>query len=121
MTSPLATSEFRALLDVAVDAVIIIDHRGIIEAFNRAAEKLFGYQVAEVLGVNISRLMPEPHRSQHDRHLERYLSTGVPHIIGIGREVEACRKDGSTFPVSLAVGRIPDSDPPRFVGFLHDL
>jgi two-component system, LuxR family, sensor kinase FixL len=121
MTSPLATSEFRALLDVAVDAVIIIDHRGIIEAFNRAAEKLFGYQSAEVLGVNISRLMPEPHRSQHGGHLERYLRTGVANIIGIGREVEACRKDGSIFPVSLAVGRIPESDPPRFVGFLHDL
>lgn len=121
MTSPVATSEFRALLDVAVDAVIIIDHRGIIEAFNRAAEKLFGYQGAEVLGINVSRLMPEPHRSQHDGHLERYLRTGVPHIIGIGREVEACRKDDSIFPVSLAVGRIPESDPPRFVGFLHDL
>ncbi len=121
MTFPLATSEFRALLDVAVDAVIIIDHRGIIEAFNCAAEKLFGYQGAEVLGVNVSRLMPEPHRSQHDGHLERYLRTGDAHIIGIGREVEACRKDGSIFPVSLAVGRIPESDPPLFVGFLHDL
>jgi two-component system sensor kinase FixL len=121
MTSPLATSEFRALLDVAVDAVIIIDHRGIIEAFNRAAEKLFGYVGAEILGTDVSRLMPEPQRSQHGGYLERYLRTGVPHIIGIGREVEACRKDGSIFPASLAVGRIPDSDPPRFVGFLHDL
>ena len=121
MTSPLATSEFKALLDVAVDAVIIIDHRGIIEAFNRAAEKLFGYQGAEVLGGNVSRLMPEPHRGQHGAHLERYLRTGVSHIIGLGREVEACRKDGSIFPASLAVGRIPGSDPPRFVGFLHDL
>ena len=121
MTSPLAASEFQTLLDVAVDAVIIIDHRGIIEAFNRAAEKLFGYPGAEVLGVNVNRLMPEPQRSQHDAHLERYLRSGVPHIIGIGREVEACRKDGSIFPVSLAVGRIPESDPPRFVGFLHDL
>jgi len=121
MTSPLATSEFRALLDVAVDAVIIIDHRGIIEAFNRAAEKLFGYEAAETLGTNISRLMPEPERSHHDGHLARYLKSGVPHIIGIGREVEACRKDGSILPVSLAVGRIPDTDPPRFVGFLHDL
>lgn len=121
MTSPLAISEFRTLLDVAVDAVIIIDHRGIIEAFNRAAEKLFGYEAAETLGTNISRLMPEPERSLHDGHLARYLKSGVPHIIGIGREVEACRKDGSIFPVSLAVGRIPDTDPPRFVGFLHDL
>lgn len=121
MTSPLATSEFRTLLDVAVDAVIIIDHRGIIEAFNRAAEKLFGYEAAEMLGTNICRLMPEPERSLHDGHLARYLKSGVPHIIGIGREVEACRKDGSIFPVSLAVGRIPDTNPPRFVGFMHDL
>ena len=121
MTSPPATSEFRTLLDVAVDAVIIIDHRGIIEAFNRAAEKLFGYEAAETLGTNISRLMPEPERSLHDDHLARYLKSGVRHIIGIGREVEACRKDGSIFPVSLAVGRIPDTNPPRFVGFMHDL
>jgi two-component system sensor kinase FixL len=121
MTTPLATDEFRALLDVAVDAVMIIDHRGIIEAFNRAAEGLFGYEASEALGTNVSRLMPEPHRSLHDGHLARYLRDGIPHIIGIGREVEACRKNGSIFPVSLSVGRIPGSDPPRFVGFLHDL
>jgi len=121
MTSPLAAGDFKALLDVAVDAVVIIDHRGIIEAFNRAAETLFGYTAAEAVGRNVSLLMPEPHGSQHDRHIERYLTSGVPHIIGIGREVDACRKDGSMIPVSLAVGRMPDSDPPRFVGFLHDL
>jgi two-component system sensor kinase FixL len=121
MTSPSAVREFRALLDVAVDAVIIIDHRGIIEAFNHAAEKLFGCSASEAIGTSVSLLMPEPHRSQHDRHIQRYLSSGIAHIIGIGREVEACRKDGSIFPVHLAVGRIPDSDPPRFVGFLHDL
>ncbi len=121
MTSAPAVNEFRTLLDVAVDAVIIIDHRGIIEAFNRAAEKLFGYDAADAIGRNVSLLMPEPHRSQHDRHIERYLTSGVARIIGIGREVEACRRDGSTFPVQLAVGRIPDSDPPRFVGFMHDL
>ncbi len=121
MTSPLATNEFKALLDVAVDAVIIIDHRGVIEAFNRAAERMFGYTMPETVGTNVSRLMPEPHRSQHDGHIKRYLDSGIAHIIGIGREVEARRKDGSIFPVFLAVGRIPDSDPPRFVGFLHDL
>lgn len=121
MTSPLATREFKALLDVAVDAVIVIDRRGIMEVFNRAAEMLFGYTAAEAVGTNISCLMPEPHRSQHDGHIERYLASGVAHIIGIGREVNACRKNGSVFPVYLAVGRIPDSDPPQFVGFLHDL
>ena len=121
MTSPLATREFRTLLDVAVDAVIIIDQRGIIEAFNRSAERLFGYEAAEAVGMNVGRLMPQPHRGEHDRHIARYLESGVPHIIGIGREVDACRKDGSIFPVALTVGRIPGAGPPRFVGFLHDL
>jgi two-component system sensor kinase FixL len=121
MTSPLAEREFKALLDVTVDAVVIIDHRGIIETINRAAERLFQCTAAETIGTNISLLMPEPHRSQHDLHIERYLASGVSHIIGVGREVEACRKDGSIFPAYLAVGRIPDADPPRFVGFLHDL
>jgi two-component system sensor kinase FixL len=121
MTSASAVQEFSALLDVAVDAVIIIDHRGIIESFNRAAEKLFGCSAAEAIGTNVSLFMPQPHRSQHDLHIKRYLSSGDAHIIGIGREVEACRKNGSIFPAHLAVGRIPGSIPPRFVGFLHDL
>jgi two-component system, LuxR family, sensor kinase FixL len=121
MISSLATREFNALLDVAVDAVVIIDHRGVIEAFNRAAERLFGYSSTEAIGANVSLLMPEPDRSRHDDYLKRYLASGDSHVIGIGREVDARRKDGSTFPVALAVGRIPDADPPRFVGFLHDL
>ena len=121
MTSSPAASEFQALLDVAVDAVVIIDHRGIIQTFNHAAEKLFGYPATEVIGANVSLLMPEPDRSQHDRHIERYLACRIPHVIGIGRDVEACRRDGSKSPVSLAVGQIPNSDPPRFVGFMHDL
>lgn len=121
MISSHATSEFKALLDVAVDAVVIIDHRGIIETFNLAAERLFGYTAGEAIGANVCLLMPEPERSQHDGHIARYLASGVPHIIGIGRDVIARRKDGGNFPVSLAVGRIPDSDPPRFVGFMHDL
>jgi len=121
MTSSLAASEFKTLLDVAVDAVVIIDHRGVIETFNRAAERLFGYTAAEAIGANVNLLMPEPDRSQHDGHIARYIASGVPHIIGIGRDVIARRKDGGVFPVSLAVGRIPDSAPPRFVGFMHDL
>lgn len=121
MISSLAAREFKALLDVAVDAVVIIDHHGIIETFNRAAERLFGYSSAEAVGANVSLLMPEPERSQHDGHIQRYLASGVSHVIGIGREVDARRKGGGIFPVALAVGRIPDSDPPRFVGFLHDL
>lgn len=119
--SPLAAREFKALLDVAVDAVVIIDHRGNIETFNRAAEDLFGYAAEEVVGANVSLLMPEPDRSRHDGYIERYLASGISHVIGIGREVEARRRDGSTFPVALSVGQIPHADPPRFVGFLHDL
>ncbi len=116
-----AEQAFQALLDVAVDAVIIIDHRGRIETFNHAAGKLFGYTAAEAVGANVSILMPEPHRGHHDGYLERYLTSGIAHIIGIGREVDARRKDGSLFPASLAIGRIPGSEPPRFVGFLHDI
>jgi two-component system sensor kinase FixL len=121
MTSSKPAPEFQALLDVAVDAIIIIDHRGVIEIFNRAAEKLFGYSAGEMIGANVSLLMPEPHATQHGQHLQRYLSTGVPHIIGIGREVDARRKDGSVFPAWLSVGRINGSSPPRFAGFLHDI
>ena len=121
MTSSLAAREFNTLLDVTVDAVVIIDHRGVIETFNRAAERLFGYTAAEAVGANVSLLMPEPERSQHDGYIQRYLANGVSRVIGVGREVDACRKDGGIFPAALTVGRIPDSDPPRFVGFLRDL
>jgi two-component system sensor kinase FixL len=112
---------FDALLDAAVDAVIVIDHRGRMQAFNRAAERLFGYGAAEALGRNVSMLMPDPDRSAHDGYLERYLVSGEAHIIGIGREVLARRKDGSVFPASLAVGRMEGENPPRFVGFIRDL
>jgi two-component system sensor kinase FixL len=121
MPASAANREVQALLDVAIDAVIIIDHRGIIESFNPAAERMFGYGAGEVLGSNVSVLMPEPDRSAHDSYIARYLGSGVPHILGIGREVAARRKDGSIIPLALAVGRIRDSEPARFVGFLHDL
>ena len=121
MRSSPAYHEVQALLDVAIDAVIIIDHRGIIESFNPAAERIFGYSAGEILGSNVSVLMPEPDRSAHDSYIARYLESGIPHILGTGREVVARRKDGSIIPVALAVGRIRDSDPARFVGFLHDL
>ena len=121
MSASPANREVQALLDVAIDAVIIIDHRGIIESFNPAAERMFGYGAAEILGSNVSLLMAEPDRSAHDSYIARYLASGIPRILGIGREVAACRKDGSIIPLALAVGRIRDSDPARFVGFLHDL
>ena len=113
--------ELRALLDAAVDAVIVINSAGLIETFNPAAERLFGFTAEEVIGRNVDLLMPEPDRSAHDGHLRRYLATGEAHIIGIGREVQAQRRDGSVFPAALSVGRVAGVEPPRFVGFIHDL
>lgn len=114
-------NELQALLDAAVDGIVMIDHRGRMTAFNRSAERLFGYEAAELLGQNVSLLMPEPWRNEHDGYLERYERTGIPHIIGVGREVEALRKDGSRFPAFLSVGEVAGSDPPRFVGFVRDV
>jgi PAS domain S-box-containing protein len=116
-----ATLELRAVLDAAVDAVIVIDRHGRIETFNRSAERLFGYPVDEILGHNVSALMPEPHRSEHDRYLQQYAATGQARIIGVGREIVAMRRDGTLFPAMLSVGEIAGSVPARFVGILHDI
>ncbi len=116
-----APREMQALLDATVDAVILIDASGRIETFNRSGERLFGYRAEEVIGRNVSVLMTERDRDSHDAYMHRYMNTGVPHIIGVGREVDARRKDGSLFPVFLSVGRVHESDPPRFVGLLHDI
>jgi two-component system sensor kinase FixL len=122
MTAHPATSfELQALLDAAADAVILITGRGQIEVFNHAAERLFGYFAVEVLGQNVKMLMTDRDRHQHDAYLERYQRTGVPHIIGIGREVIGQRKDGTEFPAALSVGRIANAEPPRYVGFIQDL
>jgi two-component system sensor kinase FixL len=111
----------QAILDAAVDAVVLIDHRGLIKAFNRSAERLFGYSAAEVLGRNVGILMGEAERAQHDQHIRRYLETDEPHIIGRGREVLARRKGGASFSVFLSVGVLPDGATPQFLGFLRDL
>jgi two-component system sensor kinase FixL len=116
-----AAQELQALLDAAVDAVVVIDGKGRVETFNRAAEQMFGFRASEIIGQNVNVLMPEPDRSAHNGYLRRYLETGVGRIIGVGREVRACRRDGSVFPASLAVGRVAGAEPPRFVGFIHDL
>jgi two-component system sensor kinase FixL len=108
-------------MEAAVDAIVLMDHRGFLSAFNRSAERLFGYTAAEIIGQNVSLLMPEPYRSQHDAYLERYTATRVPHIIGVGREVEAQRKDGTVFPAFLSVGQVAGSEPPRFVGMIRDI
>jgi two-component system sensor kinase FixL len=116
-----AAQDLRALLDAAVDAVIVIDARGRIDTFNRAAEQMFGFSAAEILGQNVNLLMPEPDRSAHDGYLKRYRETGQARIIGYGREVQAQRRDGSVFPAALAVGRVAGADAPRFVGFIRDI
>ena len=112
---------FEALMGAAVDAIIIIDDCGIIEQFNPAAERMFGYTEQEVLGQNVSMLMPEPQRSQHDGYIEQYLESGEGRVIGRGREVNGLRKDGETFPMLLSVGEILQPESQRFVGIVRDL
>lgn len=109
----------QSILATAVDAIITIDHAGVMLSINPAAERMFGYTAAEMLGHNVSMLMPEPHHSQHDGYLTRYLQSGVPHIIGTGREVQARRKDGSLFPAELAIGRNDRQN--CFTGFIRDI
>jgi two-component system, LuxR family, sensor kinase FixL len=110
-----------SILDTVPDAMIVIDERGIIQSFSSAAERLFGYAAREIVDTNIKRLMPSPYRENHDGYLERYLRTGERRIIGIGRVVVGERKDGSTFPMELAVGEMRSSNQRFFTGFIRDL
>jgi two-component system sensor kinase FixL len=114
-------AEVSAAVEAAVDGIVIIDEGGEIQSLNPAAAKLFGYDVAELVGQNVSLLMPEPHRNKHDSYLRRYRRTGRAKIIGIGREVEGIRKDGSVFPMYLGVSAVPTGNKPFFVGVIHDL
>jgi PAS domain S-box-containing protein len=94
-------SRLRTVVETAVDGVILIDAQGLIQMFNPACEKLFGYRADEVMGKNVKMLMPSPYREEHDRYLESFHRTGEKKIIGIGREVAGQRKDGSVFPMDL--------------------
>lgn len=109
------------IVDSVVDGIITIDRRGIVQSFNHSASAIFGYFAEEVIGRNVSMLMPEPYRSQHDGYLESYFNTGVAKIIGIGREVEGCRKDGSVFPMELAVSLSAHGGQPLFIGLVRDV
>jgi two-component system sensor kinase FixL len=116
-----AEARLRSILRTVPDAMIIIDERGRIESLSSTAEQLFGYTMDEVAGQNISKFMPTPHREQHDGYLQKYLATGVRHIIGIGRIVVGQRKDGSTFPMHLTIGELRSAERHYFTGFIRDL
>ena len=119
----LATSEnrLRSMFDAAVDAILTIDARGVVEHANSAVERLFGYSTAEIVGRNVSVLMPSPDREQHDGYLEHYRRTGERKIIGIGREVLGLRKDGSTFPADLTVSEFVIDGATHFTGMVRDI
>ncbi|MEQ1911232.1 MAG: PAS domain S-box protein [Vicinamibacterales bacterium] len=114
-------ARWRSVIESAVDAIILIDSRGCVEAFNSSAERLFGYREAEIVGQNVSCLMPQPDRDRHDGYLERYLRTGEQQIIGVGREVVAMRRNGTTFPAQLSVGEMVVNGERKFTGIVHDL
>src|SRR5579859_5144965 len=114
-------SRLRTIIETVPDAIIVIDERGRIDSFSSSAEKLFGWANHEVAGKNVSILMPEPYKSRHASYLERYLSTGERRIIGIGRVVVGLRRDGSTFPMELAVAEMRLGEDRYFTGFVQDL
>jgi two-component system sensor kinase FixL len=114
-------AHLRSILETVPDAMIVIDEQARIQSFSATAVRQFGYDPAEVVGQNVRILMPEPYRSQHDGYMERYLTTGERRIIGIGRVVVGQRKDGSTFPMELAVGEMRSGGQRYFTGFVRDL
>jgi two-component system sensor kinase FixL len=114
-------AHLQSILDTVPEAMIVIDERGMIQNFSVAAERLFNYSPSEAIGKNVKTLMPSPYRESHDGYLHRYRTTGERRIIGIGRVVVGQRKDGSTFPMELAVGEMRSGDRRYFTGFIRDL
>jgi two-component system sensor kinase FixL len=114
-------AHLQSILDTVPEAMIVIDERGVMQSFSSAAERLFGLIAAEAIGQNVKTLMPSPYRDAHDGYLQRYRNTGERRIIGIGRVVVGQRKDGSTFPMELAVGEMKSGDRRFFTGFIRDL
>ncbi len=111
----------KAIFNATADGLVTIDESGIITSFNSSAEQLFGYRSDEVIGTNVSVLAPSPHREQHDRYLSRYLQTGEARIVGQERELEAVRKDGSKFPISLRISELKRNDERVFIGLIQDI
>lgn len=109
------------ILETAVDAIVVIDQRGVIQLINEATTRMFGYQSSELVGQNVQVLMPSPDREHHDGYLSQYLETGNAKIIGIGREVQAMRKDGTVFPIKLSVSEVGSLDRRLFAGIIHDI
>jgi len=116
-----AEERMRSVVDHVIDGIITIDERGTITTFNRAAERIFGYTVREVVGRNVKLLMPEPYRGEHDAYVDNYLRTGKAKIIGIGREVVGQRKDGVSFPMELAISEFRLRDRRYFTGIVRDI
>jgi len=114
-------AHLRSILDTLPDATVVIERDGTIVSFNNAAVRQFGYSEQEVLGQNVRVLMPEPYKAEHDGYMQRYLRTGERRIIGVDRVVVGRRKDGSTFPMKLAVGEVKTGDRVFFTGFIRDL
>jgi two-component system sensor kinase FixL len=114
-------AHLRSILDTVPDAMVVIDEEGVMTSFSTAAERLFGYTAVEAIGKNVKILMPSPYREAHDGYLLRYLTTGERRIIGTGRIVVGERKDGSTFPMELAVGEMRSGDRRFFTGFVRDI
>jgi two-component system sensor kinase FixL len=116
-----ANQRLIALLDAAVDALVIIDGKGNIELFNSAAQKMFGYTKQDVFGKNIKMLMPAPFSIEHDKYLSSYLASGEAKIIGKGRKVKGKKSNGEEFPIFLSVGEVKDSSHIQFVGIIRDI
>lgn len=110
-----------SILATVPEAMVVIDRAGLIRSFSATAERLFGYAAEEVEGRNVGLLMPSPHREQHDGYIARYLATGVRRVVGVGRVVVGRRKDGTTFPIELAVGEVEAGEQTLFTGFIRDL
>ena len=115
------SAKLKAIIDTAIDGVIVIDEHGVIEEINRAALQLFGYEKDELIGQKVNILMPKPEADHHDRYMQRYQRSGQARIIGIGREVSGLTKSGTLFPFRLAVSEVILSDRVIYTGFVHDL
>ncbi len=116
-----AATQLQAIIDTAIDGIITIDEKGVMDTINPAGARLFGYEPPELIGKNVNVLMPKPYSEQHDDYIRRYLSTGEARIIGIGREALGLKKDGTVFPIRLAVSEVQLSNRRMFIGIVHDL